>query len=128
MRGKANKNGVWVEELFLNLVICLSHDLASLLDELLLLADSQPTRRFCSPFPALDIVLYCIFHVFFPRDRSLMFFVANLMMDDEHFSRLITVLGMRDMLIGTCIRTLDCHSKLNAMLHLKTPFLFRLCT
>ena len=32
-----------------------SYDLASLLAELLLLADSQPTRHFCSPFPVLDI-------------------------------------------------------------------------
>ena len=51
MREKGEQNGVWVEELFLKLVICLSHDLASLLAELFLLADFQPTSQFCSPFP-----------------------------------------------------------------------------
>ena len=30
-----------------------SYDLASLFSELFLLADSQPTRHFCSPFPRI---------------------------------------------------------------------------
>ena len=35
-----------------------SYDLASLLGELFLLADSQPTRHFCSPFPRIGYGLY----------------------------------------------------------------------
>ena len=35
-----------------------SYDLASLLAELFLLADSQPTRHFCSPFPRIGYDIY----------------------------------------------------------------------
>jgi hypothetical protein len=42
---------VWVEELFFKVNDLLeSYDLASLFAEIFLLADSQPTRHFCSPF------------------------------------------------------------------------------